>query len=69
MTCNVGRIDRTVRFIAGIVIIVIGVYYSSWWGALGLVFIVTALVRWCPLYLPFKINTAETGNGGSGSAE
>ena len=47
---NVGTIDRGIRIVAGIAAIVVGIYYQSWWGALGLVPLVTAFVRWCPAY-------------------
>lgn len=57
MKPNVGGIDRTIRIVLGIVIIAAGVYFKSWWGALGLLPLLTALVRWCPAYLPFRIST------------
>ncbi|KPK96236.1 hypothetical protein AMJ80_01055 [bacterium SM23_31] len=60
MTCNIGNADRAIRFIAGIIIIAVGIYFRSWWGAIGLIFIVTAAIRWCPLYLPFKISTGKS---------
>jgi len=57
MKCNVGRIDKTIRWIAGIVVIAIGIYFQSWWGLIGVVFIITAITGFCILYLPFGINT------------
>jgi hypothetical protein len=57
MKPNMGNIDRIIRIILGLAIIVIGVIYQSWWGALGVIPILTAVVRWCPAYVPFKINT------------
>ena len=59
MQCNVGEADRMIRFTAGIGIIVLGVVYHSWWGALGIVPIVTGAIRWCPGYLPFHISTCR----------
>ncbi len=32
MTANVGGIDKILRYLAGIVIIVLGIYFKSWWG-------------------------------------
>jgi hypothetical protein len=46
-----------IRIILGVIIIVLGVVYKSWWGVIGIVPILTALVRWCPAYLPFGINS------------
>ena len=57
---NVGSADRVIRLILGLVIIGIGYYYQSWWGAIGIVPIFTALVGWCPAYMPFGINTCST---------
>ncbi len=57
MKCNVGSTDRIVRIILGLVVIGIGYMYQSWWGAIGLVFLATGLFSFCPLYIPFKLNT------------
>lgn len=57
MTQNVGKIDRIVRIVIGVVIISIGFLYQSWWGAIGIIPIITGALGWCPAYLPFKINT------------
>lgn len=59
MKCNVGKTDRLFRIILGIVIILAGVYFQSWWGAVGLVLILTGSIRWCPAYLPFGFSTCE----------
>jgi hypothetical protein len=59
MTINVGSTDRWLRIVLGIVVIVLGFYFQSWWGALGIIPIATGLLRFCPLYFPFKINTAK----------
>lgn len=57
MVCNVGGFDRTLRFILGALILAAGFYFKSWWGLVGLIFLGTALVRFCPLYLPLKLST------------
>ena len=49
MKRNVDRTDRTLRFIAGLVIVAAGVYYNSWWGVVGALVIVTAAIRWCQI--------------------
>ncbi len=58
MKCNVGKTDRTVRIIAGVAMIAAGLYFQSWWGAVGMVPLATGLIRWCPAYLPFGIKTS-----------
>lgn len=57
MKANVGSADRIIRFILGIVIILLGIYFKNWWGAVGVILLFTAAVKWCPIYLPFKIST------------
>ena len=59
MKCNMGKTDRTVRVLLGLVIIVLGLVFHSWWGALGIIPLFTAAIRWCPLYVPFRISTCE----------
>ena len=60
MTCNVGGGDRMFRIIAGVVILGVGFYFKSYFGLIGIVPILTGLLRWCPAYIPFKINTCKT---------
>ena len=67
MKRNVGGWDRVIRLIVGLGILVIGYAYNSYWGLIGLVPLLTALTRWCPLYIPLKISTCKTGSCGSGS--
>ena len=59
MKANMGSVDRILRGVVGVVVIAIGFYYNSWWGALGLIPLFTALVSWCPMYVPFKISTRK----------
>jgi len=59
MKKNVGQTDRIVRIIAGVVILVLGLVFKSWWGIIGVLPIVTAAIGWCPLYLPFGISTCQ----------
>lgn len=57
MKCNVGKTDRLLRIIAGSIIIIAGIYFQNWWGAIGIIPIATGLLRWCPAYMPFGIKT------------
>jgi len=59
MKCNVGKADRIIRVILGAGIIATGVYLKSWWGAIGVMPIITAAIGWCPAYLPFGISTTK----------
>jgi Inner membrane protein YgaP-like, transmembrane domain len=59
MKKNVGRIDRVLRIVIGLVIIGAGVYYHSWWGAIGALPLLTAVVGWCPPYALLGIDTCK----------
>ena len=59
MKVNVGRTERIIRVVVGLVIVGIGVAYGSWWGAVGLVPIATGLTGWCPPYALLGINTCS----------
>ena len=60
MKSNMGGVDRILRGVVGVVIIAVGFYYNSWWGAVGLIPLLTALVSWCPMYVPFKLTTKKS---------
>ncbi|MFN3826787.1 MAG: DUF2892 domain-containing protein [Micavibrio sp.] len=57
MKCNVGKTDRALRIAIGSLIIILGLYTHSWIAVLGFIPLVTGLVKWCPLYVPFKITS------------
>lgn len=57
MKQNVGSIDKIFRIVAGLAIIAAGIYYQSWWGAVGVLPILTALMGWCPPYALLGIST------------
>jgi len=59
MKCNVGGTDRMIRIVAGVIIILLGFYFKSWWGVVGIVPILTGTLRWCPAYIPFGFSTCE----------
>ncbi len=65
MKCNVGTVDRIVRAILGLVLIVLPFLVSlgatlKWiLIAAGLVLLFTAAVGFCPLYLPVGMNTCR----------
>ncbi len=59
MRCNVGTIDRIIRAIIGILIVAAGFYFSSWWGIIGVIPLLTAAIGWCPLYVPIALSTCK----------
>ena len=60
MTTNVGMIDRVIRIIIGVALIVWGYMNQNWWGAVGLVPLLTALIGWCPPYALLGIKTTKS---------
>jgi len=59
MIKNVGVLDKTLRYIGGGTIIILGIVFQSWWGLLGLVPIAIGLHGTCPVYLGLKISTLK----------
>jgi hypothetical protein len=59
MNQNMGKTDRRIRGVIGVVIILAGIITQSWWGAIGLVPLLTSLTGFCPLYTLLKISTYE----------
>lgn len=58
MIKNIGTVDQIIRIILGVVLVaLVFVGPKTNWGWIGLIFLITGLIRFCPLYLPFKINT------------
>jgi len=51
MSCNVGTIDRVLRVILGVALLsLVFVGPQTLWGLVGLVPLITGLVRFCPAY-------------------
>ena len=62
MNKNVGGIDRTLRIIAGIIILSLFFVLEDsnrWWALAGLVPLLTGFINWCPAYSLFGIRTCK----------
>ena len=59
MKHNVGGIDRGLRILVGLAIVGAGIYFKSYWGAIGLIPVFTGLIGWCPAYLPFGMSSCR----------
>jgi hypothetical protein len=60
MLNNVGPLDRIIRVLIGIGLL--SLYFvlegaQRWWAVVGIVPLATALIGWCPLYVPFGLST------------
>lgn len=55
---NVGGIDRILRIVVGLVLVGLAATGSvGWWGWIGVVPLLTAVVGYCPAYSIFGMST------------
>ncbi|MBT3250827.1 MAG: DUF2892 domain-containing protein [Candidatus Marinimicrobia bacterium] len=67
MKCNVGKTDRMLRILLGLVILganwinyyALGGEYCAW-ANIGFIPLLTGIFRCCPVYLPFKFDTSKS---------
>jgi len=63
MKKNMGTIDRIIRILLASVVIILYItgsitgFAAIILGILAIVFIITSMIGFCPLYMPFKIST------------
>jgi hypothetical protein len=65
MKKNMGTADKVIRILVAVVVVVL--YFTHIISgtlayvllALAAIFVLTSLVGFCPLYLPFRINTSK----------
>jgi len=63
MKSNVGGIDRTLRIVAGLVLIGLAATGTvGLWGWIGVVPLATGAIGWCPPYALFGWNTCGVKN-------
>ncbi|ADZ71393.1 YgaP family membrane protein [Polymorphum gilvum] len=65
MTTNMGSLDRILRLVVGIALVLFALFGSSdiawkWVGWIGVVPIVTAAIGWCPAYTILGIKTCKS---------
>ncbi|MGE5546377.1 MAG: DUF2892 domain-containing protein [Solirubrobacterales bacterium] len=61
MSKNVGGIDRILRIVVGLVLIVLAATGTvGLWGWIGVVPLATGAIGWCPAYLPLGIKTCRS---------
>ncbi|MBD3355469.1 DUF2892 domain-containing protein [Candidatus Woesearchaeota archaeon] len=59
MKKNVGKTDKAVRFIMGLIFLYLGFAYSAWWYIIAAIAFVTSFTSFCGLYKLLKINTIK----------
>lgn len=60
MRRNVGRAERGIRLMVGLIVAFAGFAYGSYWGLLGLVPLLTGGLAWCPMYAALGINSCRS---------
>ena len=60
---NVGRNEQRIRFVAGIVLLLLASFTEGLWMVLlGLALVATALTQWCPVYSALGKSTLKPGD-------
>ena len=62
MTQNIGGVEKIIRIVLGVALLVWGFVLSdpvNYWGAIGVVPLLTALIGWCPAWSMVGINTKK----------
>lgn len=57
MKSNIGKTDKIIRIVLGLVIVALGIYFKSWWGLVAILPLGTALVNVCGIYAIFGLST------------
>lgn len=65
MQTNLGTIDRSLRVVAGIVLLSLAFFGpQTAWGYIGIVPLITALIGYCPAYRLLGLSTCGKRSGG-----
>ncbi|GAB3546438.1 DUF2892 domain-containing protein [Noviherbaspirillum agri] len=62
MNANVGKSDKTIRLVMGVILLSLFFILEGsfkWIGLVGIVPLATALMNWCPLYTVFGMSTCK----------
>jgi hypothetical protein len=65
MKKNMGQVDKVIRILLAVAIAIL--YFTNQingtaaiiFGVIGIIFVATGFLRFCPLYLPFGISTTK----------
>jgi len=65
MKKNMGTVDRVIRVLLAVVVLILYLtgnitgLAAAILGIIALVFVLTSIIGFCPLYVPFKISTIK----------
>lgn len=57
MSCNAGKIDRALRIIVGVALIIWAIMSGNIFGYAGIILVLTGAIGFCPFYPLLGINT------------
>lgn len=57
MNTNINKTDTIIRLILAVIFIAFGIMYQSWWGLVGVIPLMTAVIGVCPIYGMLGIST------------
>lgn len=57
MVCNLGKIDRTLRIVAGVALIAWAIISGNIFGYAGIILVLTGAISFCPVYSLLGFNT------------
>jgi hypothetical protein len=63
--CNVGKVEKNIRALIGILIFIAGIYFTSWWGMVAIYPLLTSVFKWCPINHALHVDHChekESGN-------
>jgi Protein of unknown function (DUF2892) len=61
MKCNSGVIDRVLRVVIGLALVIAAASGTiGWWGYIGVIPLLTGAIGWCPAYTILGIRTCKT---------
>jgi hypothetical protein len=59
MKCNIGKTERLIRVVGGLMLMGAGIFFGGLWAILGVVVMATALVGWCPVSAMLGISSCR----------
>jgi hypothetical protein len=60
MSCNVGGFDRILRIVVGLILLALAITdIVGVWGYIGLIPLLTGVLKFCPVYKIVGINTSK----------
>ena len=68
MKKNVGKTDKMIRIVLGIIFLILGYTVSPWFYLFAVIDLITAFTGFCLLYSLFGINTCKTKESNSENA-